>query len=136
MRMGVGRIVLVGGVLLGLGCGSPGVERRLNDETALQTVRDICKAENTHFLVYGTYSTLRQLAAANPGTKIAKVLEDGYAGHRFELRTQDEGFAILASPIERKVTGFTDFYCDETGVMRFAMGSKANAQSPVPNGSE
>jgi hypothetical protein len=112
-------------------CGSvtacSGTQLRLNDEKTQQIVKEIRSAEDAFRQRRARFGGLKELIDAGllPGS-----LADGMeAGHRFELRANENTYQAVAVPAEKDdryaYVGWA-FYVDESGVVRGMSYGKDN----------
>jgi hypothetical protein len=108
--------------------GCSGVQSRLEEEKALQVMRDIRSAEDTFHQRHGRYGEWKELTDAG---LLSRSLAEGVAfGHRFELRAEEKNYHSVGAPVERDdrlaYVGWS-FYLDESRVIRGKPYGKDNA---------
>lgn len=77
----------------------------------------------------GNFGTLEELAAS--GYLDGAVVDGISNDYEFSLSEDGTSFAVSARPLGPNAAQMRSFYCDETGMIRWAIGAPANASSPV-----
>ena len=124
------------GIILVASCmGCTQLSIRLNIENALNSLRQLRVAEESHRvkLEHHRYGTLEDLHQA--GLIDAELASGTKSGYRFELTPSETSFKLTATPIQYGSTGDWSFYLDESGVIRGQTSNReANAEdSPIGN---
>src|SRR5512136_874034 len=107
--------------------------RAANEASAIITVRTILTAERVYSETrgHGSFGSLDELHEANV---IDEVIASGSkSGYTFALEASGESFSIVATP-ESEQSGTRSFFADQTGVIRFAVGSGGAGAGDEPIG--
>ncbi|HSR66916.1 MAG TPA: prepilin-type N-terminal cleavage/methylation domain-containing protein [Acidobacteriota bacterium] len=106
-----------------------------NEASAITSVRTVTTAQIAFFSVAGNGSFAASLADLNAVELVDEVLAAGQKdGYTFAVTGNGAaGFTVTASPISES-TGRRSFFSDETGVIRWAAGGAAGANSPPLGG--
>lgn|SRR5262249_5665904 len=101
---------------------------RINEVKATDALREIREAQKMFKQQWRRYGSLKEIGL--------NLLEDNTAttvnksGYKYELTLSENGYKVLATPVQFKVTGSWAFYLDETGVIR---GSAIDGQTVNSN---
>lgn len=103
-------------------CGtSQGIQRRSNDEYAVQMVKELRKAQSEFLKKHNRYGLLNELCEENLlPEKMADEVESGY---KFNLTIKENRYAAQAVPQNygtAQSEGNLSLYLDESGVIRSA----------------
>lgn len=108
------------------------MEARLaaNEASAISSVRTISTAQRTFASTQGTGLFADQLSDLVEAGFIDEALGSGEKdGYRFEMTgAGPDGFTVTAAPLSSR-TGRRHLFCDESGVIRYAVGEPADSGS-------
>ena len=100
-----------------------------NSASAVQSLRTITTAEQMYRQKYQTYATLAELAPE--GTLDSSLAVGSKSAYLFDILVSGTplGFKCNATPTEDPLN-LSYYYVDETGVIRYEIGTAASAGSP------
>ena len=123
--------------LIGISAACQNLSHRLNQEGALESIKNIRAAEQTYKVTKGAgkYGSLKELAEAG---LVKNNLSEGHdLGYRFNIKVIGNSYMATAVPEAYgenayKGTGAISYFVDETGVIRWGdkKGAEANSNDP------
>ena len=102
-----------------------------NEASAIASVRTIVTAQITYSATVGNGSYAADLSELEGSGLIDPALASGSKdGYAFVTVGAGDTFTVNADPTEMGSTGDRGFFSDQSGVIRYAVGTAADAGSP------
>ena len=129
-------VILLGGIVILISrSASTELTVRLNEESAIDNLKQLRRVQSKFFQENGRYAALQELC-------LAKLVEDYLCdgiegGYKFNIEATGNNYAVNATPISygKDGTGTLSFFLDESGVIRgdFKEGGLADKNAiPLP----
>lgn len=123
-RQWPGRLLVCGGatiVLFALACNRHPVFE--SEVRALRLIHQLQSEEATYQARYGSYADLPTLKPSAAILVAPDMADDIVAGYRFHIRVSTSEYVLTAWRAKSSDSPFRSFYADETGVIRYSIGS-------------
>ena len=117
-------IAVLTALLLGLACQShnPLIDHLSQSDRALIEVTKVKSAEQAFRLRFARYGTLDEIGPNGRKLMGEDLAGGSHWGYHFNLDLTDAGYSLMATPTEAGGASHKSYYCDETGVVRWALG--------------